>query len=186
MASLQQPASSHHSLSVRGQRAVTPALPYFDMFFQGMREIWQAESRTDGYILLCVAENRLAFPQMALSRLGCTDVRGAIEAETSGYCDMRGRDTFRAAFAATISRTLLGSGCVGIDPGQLVVGSGCGALINHLAFLLCERGDGVLIPVASLASASSTTHSFPDLIHLDPDVWSTIQRFLCSCRDGGS
>lgn len=131
------------ALSVRGRKALNPALPYFDMFFKGMENLWEPQN-PKGFVLLCVAENRLAFPLFALDRLIMDDVRGSISPETAAYCDMRGRQSFRCAFAAMISRTVLHG--VKIDPDHLIVSSGCGALINHLAILLCEQGDAVLIP----------------------------------------
>ena len=145
------------TLSQRGQRALAPALPYWALFEEGMaRGLHCARERPDGFVLLAVAENRLAFAAHAIARLDAPDVRGALSGDTGAYTFMTGRLPLREAWAAFAQRTVLRRGAAAtgarVEAQHLVVGSGCGGLISTLTFLLCEPGDGVLLPTPTYAA----------------------------------
>ena len=145
------------TLSQRGQRALAPALPYWALFEEGMaRGLHCARERPDGFVLLAVAENRLAFAAHAIARLDEPDVRGAVSGDTGAYTFMTGRLPLREAWAAFAQRTVLRRGAAAtgarVEAQHLVVGSGCGGLISTLTFLLCEPGDGVLLPTPTYAA----------------------------------
>lgn len=93
---------------------------------------------------MCVAESRGQFHPSFSSKL--LEVReGCIEGATGQYANMCGRDRFRAAVAACMSRTIL-RGRMSLDPACVVVSAGCGALLLQLSLLLLDEGDVVLLP----------------------------------------
>ena len=57
--------------------------------------------------------------------------------------ELAARAGLRAAFAALAQRRITGGARV--DPRHLTIASGCGALIQHLAFLLADAGDCALL-----------------------------------------
>ena len=144
------------TLSQRGQRALAPALPYWSLFEEGLSRGLHSEENPEGFVLLAVAENRLAFAPHAIARLNAPDVRGVVSSDTGAYTSMSGRAPLREAWAAYAQRTVLRSGAAAtgarVDAAHLVVGRGCGGLISTLTFLLCEPGDGVLLPTPTYAA----------------------------------
>ena len=141
-------ATPPSTLSLRGSRAIQPALPYFEKFFRGAASVFDAESNPGGYVLLAVAENKLNVEPL-LSKLKAS--RDVVDASTLGYTNMCGKDTLRSAFASMISRTVLPAD-IRIHPDQLVISSGCGALLYQLSVLLCDPGDGILLPTPTYAA----------------------------------
>jgi aspartate/methionine/tyrosine aminotransferase len=127
------------SISHRGKKAVQPALSYFGKFLEGSCYLYDKEERPDGYVLLAVAENRQTSQHMAEKLELC---RG-IDPGVTAYANMCGRERFRQAVATLMSSTAVKST---VDPSKLVVGSGCGGLINELAFLLADAGQSCLLP----------------------------------------
>jgi hypothetical protein len=137
------------TLSNRGLRAIKPALPYFSKQLEGAQDLYDAETNPGGYVLMAVAEARTSYSPM-IAKLA--EVRSrAIELSTGAYDNMLGRARFRAAFAATMSRTAL-AGRVGVCADQLCVSSGCGALLQQLGMLLLDPGDAVLLPTPTYAA----------------------------------
>lgn len=136
---------SMDTLSSRGRRATTPALSYFDYFFKGVNEGLYSSENTDGYILLAVAENRLLYEQVALPRFNSSIVRGLIGTDAGGYSSMTGRKSLKKAWSEFTNRTIMKT--FKVEDSNLIIGSGVGSLISNLALLLCEPGDGILLPV---------------------------------------
>ena len=33
-----------------------------------------------------------------------------------------------------------------VDPSNIAIGSGCGSLLSHIFFILCQKGDAILVP----------------------------------------
>ena len=138
------------ALSTRGRRAIQPALPYWPRFEQGVKNLYDAHTNTEGYVLLAVAENKSgAAIDAALCKLA--ECRGRADASTLGYDNMAGRTAFRAAFAHMISRTVLG-GRIQIAPDHLTISSGCGAVLFQLTMLLCDPGEAILLPTPTYAA----------------------------------
>jgi aspartate/methionine/tyrosine aminotransferase len=137
---------SDHFLSARGARLVAspPVAAYLLEHFARSGDAWDAEQNPDGYIALCVAENRsmwdVLVPQLAAYR----EVPGRV----LGYDDMIGNLAFREQLAAFMSRTFLGRT---IAAEQLAVVAGAGAVLELLFHALADPGDGVLVPTPSYA-----------------------------------
>lgn len=129
------------SLSARSSRAQSPGLPYWSLFARSLANL-HSPANPAGVVSLCVAENALSAPLLA-ARLSAVAPAAAAAPGQLGYDDMRGRAGLRAAFAALAQRRITGGARV--DPRHLTIASGCGALIQHLAFLLADAGDCALL-----------------------------------------
>jgi 1-aminocyclopropane-1-carboxylate synthase len=128
-------------LSTRSTRAQSPGLPYWALFARSLANLHSA-ANPSGVVSLCVAENALSAPLVAERLRAVAAPAGAARGQL-GYDDMRGRAGLRRAFAALAQRHITGGARV--DPAHLCVASGCGALIQHLAFLLADAGDCALL-----------------------------------------
>lgn len=148
------------SLSRRGERATKPALSYFGKFMEGAQELFDANSRPDGYALFAVAENRQTFPLVADKLRGC---RGD-DPGVGAYGNMAGRERFRSAFATLMSSTAVRAT---VHPDSLCVGSGCGGLINELAFLLLDAGDACLLPTPTYGALYNDFSVLADVTIVD-------------------
>ena len=128
-------------LSTRSKRAQSPGLPYWGLFARALGNLHSPTNPT-GIVSLCVAENALCGPLVA-TRLAAVAGAAAQTGGQLGYDDMRGRHCLRRAFSALAERLITRGARV--DPARLCIGSGCGALIQHLAFLLADPGDCMLL-----------------------------------------
>lgn len=155
-------------LSRRGVAATAPSLPYLELFVAGLQRPYDASTRPDGVISMVIAENRL--------------VAGAIEAALrraaaempadrtiAGYDDMCGRHGLRSAMLDMVARTFL-RGRVprsALQERCLVASSGCGALIGHLAMVLGDPGQSVLLPTPTYASLYNDFQTLAGLVVVD-------------------
>ena len=117
----------------------------------------------DGYIALCVAENKLV-TDMLVDRFTQDDRAATAFAsnEVYGYTNLCGLDTCREALAQFFVQRFLmpdGKGPLSkeealrhISADQVAVASGCAALLTHVFFLLGEDGDACLIPAPYYAA----------------------------------
>lgn len=134
------------SLSERGSRlAESPPLPeYIHENFARVGEPWHPETNPDGFVSMCIAENKLTWdllePKMATSR---TITQAAV-----GYDSMVGSLEFREELARFMGRTFLDRT---FAPEQLAVLSGAGSVLELLFYAICDSGDGVLVPTPSYA-----------------------------------
>ncbi|KDO31380.1 hypothetical protein SPRG_03997 [Saprolegnia parasitica CBS 223.65] len=133
------------SLSTRGQRALQPALSYWAMTMEAMKD-HATEANLDGYVAVSVAENRILNAPKFLGKLHAS--LAGVDKSALGYDDFTGRAGFKDAYARFINATLLPSPSSnnGIDPSHLCVSSGAGSLLAHLSSLLHDDGDGLLLP----------------------------------------
>ena len=137
-------AKGFAGLSRRGSAALKPALPYLGLFVKALADQYDAETNPEGYIALCVAENKLTHEDMSREVQ-----RIARECDISGeflqYNDMRGTPTFKTA-AAQLMSAVLTDGRETISSDTIVGASGCGAILETLMFLLTDAGDCVICP----------------------------------------
>ncbi|NVB36258.1 aminotransferase class I/II-fold pyridoxal phosphate-dependent enzyme [Pseudenhygromyxa sp. WMMC2535] len=137
---------STSTLSLRGRQLIDqPAIAeYIRAHFQNAAEAWDAKARPDGYIALCIAENRgmweVLRPQLANYR--------DIPARVLGYDAMTGALEFRTKLAAFMSERVLGRR---VEAEQLAALAGAGAVLEVLFYALADPGDGVLVPTPSYA-----------------------------------
>lgn len=132
-------------LSRRGQRLVDspPMPPYAAEHFARAGRAWHPDLRPDGYIGLCVAENKLHNDDL-ITQLA----RYEVPARTLGYDAMTGNIEFRHRLAMFMGRSFLGRT---FDAKQVVVLAGAGAVLEMLFYTICDSGDGVLVPTPSYA-----------------------------------
>jgi aspartate/methionine/tyrosine aminotransferase len=139
--------SSHpSSLSRRAQRMLAgQATPeYLLRHVEGSRSPYHPASNPEGYIGLCVAENKLVAGLVAdrLERVG------PVPPAVLGYDAMTGSERFRRRLARFMGRTLLGRA---VAPQQISVLAGAGSVLEILFHALGDPGDGVLVPTPSYA-----------------------------------
>lgn len=130
-------------LSRRGQDLVdSPTLaPYVLEHFARAGEPWEADARPEGYISLCVAENKLNSERL-IEQLS----RYEVPARVLGYDHMTGNLEFRERLAAFMGRSFLGRS---FEAEQLAVIAGAGSVLETVFYALCDPGDAVLVPTPS-------------------------------------
>lgn len=133
-------------LSARGRRLVTGSdMPeYLVEHFRRAGDAWRPDSNPDGYLALCVAENRLVWdllePRVNAPR--------EVPAAAFGYDAMIGSERFRTSLARFLGRRVLGRE---VAPDQVAVLAGAGSVLETLFYALGGPGDGVLVPTPSYA-----------------------------------
>lgn len=133
-------------LSRRGRRLADhpPFARYLREHFARAGEPWHPVERPDGYIALCVAENRTMWDVLAPRLAREQDVPSL----ALGYDAMVGNLEFRTELAAFMSRAFLGRR---VDAEQLAVLAGAGSVLELLFYAIADEGDGVLVPTPSYA-----------------------------------
>ncbi|MEM7541142.1 MAG: aminotransferase class I/II-fold pyridoxal phosphate-dependent enzyme, partial [Pseudomonadota bacterium] len=133
------------TLSLRGRKLIdSPPMPeYIVEHFNRIGDPWHPVSNAQGYIGLCVAENKLDNHALA-KQLATYEA----PARTLNYDAMNGNYEFRQRLSEFMGRTFLKRE---FEPEQLIVLAGAGAILECLFYAICDPGDGVLIPTPSYA-----------------------------------
>ena len=133
-----------HILSARAENLLAaPPLPeYIRVQQERAQEAWNAATNPDGYISMCVAENKLVWDLLEPRMAECRD----LEHYSVGYDKMIGSVPFRQILAKFMSRTFIGRE---VRPDQLAVFNGAGSALELIFYALCDAGDGVLVPTPS-------------------------------------
>jgi aspartate/methionine/tyrosine aminotransferase len=134
------------SLSRRGQQLADhpPFAPYILEHFVRSQKTWHPVERPDGYIALCIAENRTLWDRLTPQLARYRDV----PARALGYDAMIGNLEFRTKLAAFMSRAFLGRT---VEAEQLAVVAGAGSVLELLFYAIADEGDAVLVPTPSYA-----------------------------------
>ncbi|QDZ24643.1 1-aminocyclopropane-1-carboxylate synthase [Chloropicon primus] len=120
-------------LSLRSMDLTKPALSYLDVFLEALGNQWTPSmNKEEGYICLLIAENKLTTSLVSKRFKQVKTVPDSVFAYTS----FRGEPRFRQAVANYVEMTFCPQ--ARIDPENLAISSGCGAV--------CEAGEEVLIP----------------------------------------
>jgi aspartate/methionine/tyrosine aminotransferase len=135
-----------HTLSRRAQELLAgQSIPeYLVRHAEGSMDAFDPTVNPEGYIGLCVAENKLVAEALA-DRLA--EVSRA-PASVLGYDAMTGSPRFREQLGAFMGRTFLGRV---FPPEQISVLAGAGSVLEILFLGLADPGDGVLVPTPSYA-----------------------------------
>ena len=163
-------------LSHRGQMLVdSPPMPtYIAEHFARAGRTWDRERHPEGYIGLCIAENKLhndaLIAQMA---------RHEAPARVLGYDAMSGNLEFRQRLAAFMGRSFLGRT---FDAEQLVVLAGAGSVLEMLCYAICDPGDAVLIPTPSYAGFWADLETRDELNIVTADCLSEDEFQLTTAR----
>ncbi|MFO0564071.1 MAG: aminotransferase class I/II-fold pyridoxal phosphate-dependent enzyme [Polyangiaceae bacterium] len=137
--------SGQAELSKRGRKLVEspPAAEYLREHFQRSAAPHSPE-RPDGYIPLCIAENKLVSELLLAKMAECRDV----PARALGYDAMTGSHSFRRALSGLFARTFVGRE---LPPENLAVLAGAGSVLELLFYAIADPGDAVLVPTPSYA-----------------------------------
>ncbi len=115
---------------------------YILTHFEHLEDEWDAETNPDGYIGLCVAENKLVWdliePKLTAPR--------AVPKSAVEYDAMIGSETFRRQLAEFLGRRLFGREVL---PEHLAALGGAGSVLELLFYAIADAGDGVLVPTPS-------------------------------------
>jgi aspartate/methionine/tyrosine aminotransferase len=146
------------SLSGRGARLVAhpPMDEYMREHFARCDEPWHAESRPDGYVPLCIAENKLMTGALLDRMQAVRDV----PARVLGYDAMTGAAAFREQLASFMSRTFTGRR---FSPDQLAVLAGGGTILENVFYSIADAGDAILVPTPSYAGYWADLETRDDL-----------------------
>jgi 1-aminocyclopropane-1-carboxylate synthase 1/2/6 len=125
-------------LSNRGRKNSAGSNPLVTSHFNAEADPWHPQRNPEGYINMGTAENGLLYDLLKVK----FDRTAAIPEQLTHYTDLRGNHDLRKEFAAFYSRGLNKR----IDAGSVVLSSGSSAILDQLAHLLFEQGDGILIP----------------------------------------
>ncbi len=134
------------SLSRRAQDLLAgQSLPeYLVRDFEGSKNRYDRDTNPDGYIGLCVAENKLV-ADLVTDRLNEIPM---VPATVLGYDAMTGSMRFREQLGRFMGRSFLGRD---FPPHQISVLAGAGSVLEILFHALADPGDGVLVPTPSYA-----------------------------------
>lgn len=139
----QSPPAGFH-LSARGQSlaANRPTPRYIDEHFSRVGDCWKPDSNPDGYISMCIAENKLVWDLIGPKMAACRDVPARVVA----YDNMLGTASFREALAQFLGRRVLGRP---VDPDHVITLAGSGTVLEMLFYAIADRGEGILVPTPS-------------------------------------
>lgn len=137
------------------QRALSPAIPYMESFLLGLNYPYDA-TRPDGYIPLCVAENKLATDILAKKLMQPKTASTTFSNDSVyAYNDFMGLPLARQAAAYFFAKRFLyphmpsisiDQALAAISPNSIGIASGAAGILNSLFFLLGDEGDATLIP----------------------------------------
>lgn len=138
------PVPGTPALSRRGAQLVAnpPMAEYIGEHFARAHAAWHPEHDPDGYVAMCIAENKL----MTDLLLPVLRPDAAPPARVLGYDAMVGSRAFRAQLATFMARTFLSRR---FAPEQLAVLAGAGTVLEALFYTIADPGDGVLVPTPS-------------------------------------
>ncbi len=141
---------------------------YIRRHFELSDDAWDATTNPDGYIALCVAENKLVWDLLEPRMAECRD----LEHYSVGYDTMIGSRYFREILADFMGRTFLGRK---VPPESLAVLNGAGSVLELVFYVLCDPDDGVLVPTPSYTGFWSDLETRDEL---------TIVPVHCRSEDG--
>ncbi|HEU4948173.1 MAG TPA: aminotransferase class I/II-fold pyridoxal phosphate-dependent enzyme, partial [Kribbella sp.] len=125
------------TVSKRARHYLGEPAPLVQAHYIAAEDPW-SQANPDGYINLGTAENHLLFdllePKLTAPR--------AITAADTHYQHLQGLPSFRAELARFLARQR----STEVDPDDLVVAGGATVVLEILAQVLCDPGDGIVVP----------------------------------------
>lgn len=153
-------------VSHRCMRALAPSTPYLMSFLRGLEYPCDPTVRPDGFIALCVAENKLVIDVLS-ERLQQSTTTQAAFSDPTVYCynSFLGLPVARQAAAYFLAKRFLlteqqhevtlEQTLQKIRPAHIGICAGAGAALNALFYLLGDEGDACLIPAPYYAAFES-------------------------------
>jgi len=155
--------SQQSNVSVRCIRSLSPATDYLSAFLKGLSYLCDVESRPDGYIPFCMAENRLCADLLSQRLLQLSTTTATFgDPAVYGYNNFLGLPLARQALAYFLAKRFLLTeqespvtlthALTYINPDHIGIGAGAAAVLNSLFYLLGDKGDCCLIPAPYYAA----------------------------------
>ncbi|XP_069067742.1 1-aminocyclopropane-1-carboxylate synthase-like protein 1 [Pleurodeles waltl] len=144
------------SLSARGTR-VSGSRGILDQgFSMYLQDAYHRENNPQGILNVGTSENKLCFDllQEKLSSSGMN----YLEPSLFQYCEVNGIKRFREEIANFL--TEYGKALKPLSPDNIVIMNGCSSIFSALATVLCDPGDGYLIPTPYYGSVNTQTELY--------------------------
>jgi aspartate/methionine/tyrosine aminotransferase len=148
---------------------------YLDAHIDRREDRCDPETNPDGYIGLCVAENKLVW-DLLQPRLVAP--RPDLPHEAICYDEMIGSRRFREQLSEFMGRTFLGRE---FDPAQIAVLAGTGSVLEILFHNIADPGDAVLVPTPSYAGFWADLET-RDELHIVPVHTSSTDGFTLTAE----
>ncbi|XP_058039369.1 1-aminocyclopropane-1-carboxylate synthase-like protein 1 [Ahaetulla prasina] len=147
-------APGQGELSARGARIADGATGLLDKGFDRyLDDPFDADQNPQGILNFGTSENKLCF-DLLQERLSKPDMN-YLEPHLLQYSDTQGIKSFREEIAKFL--TEYANASVPLDPEQIIVMNGCCAVFATLSTVLCDPGDGYLIPTPYYGGINSKT-----------------------------
>ncbi|KAL1786187.1 exostosin-2 isoform X1 [Sigmodon hispidus] len=149
-------ASISHVLSKRGTDISNFYHTNFQSYDAYQRDKYHIDENPLGYINLGTSENKLCL-DLIKEKLRQRDMK-AIDEALLQYSDWQGQPFLReelASFLTYYCRTP-----TSLDPENVVVLNGCCSVFSSLAMVLCDPGDGLLIPTPCYSGFAFTSYLY--------------------------
>lgn len=168
----EQNVIENDTIGPRGASALKKTASYWEGFMECLRNPCDPNTNPTGHIALCLAENKLVQEALAV-RLMQQGTAITAFSDSVAYCysGFLGLPSARFAAASFLEKhfwkkkfayptglnsneceTLERKEDFSISPEHVAFGSGVGSLLNHLFFILAQKGDVVLIPAPYYAA----------------------------------
>ena len=142
-------SQSSSILSKRGYNALAPCRDDMNQFFIALNQQYRPITNENDYLILNMAENKLLLPIMQNKLKNIMNNIQNIPDWVTSYGDSNGHIDFRSAIAIMMNNTAW-KGLPIINPIQLAIQAGVSAILDMLAFSLCEGNSNsksaVIIP----------------------------------------
>lgn len=133
-------------ISQRGALAANTALRTdMDLFFEASADLWDEKSNPAGKLPLNMAENNLTWDLMR-AEMELILRNNSIPDWVSNYTSPAGNPEFLEAIASFMNRYLSE---VTIESKELFAAAGCTAILELMAWVLCDENDVAVIPAPS-------------------------------------
>eukprot|EP00002_Diphylleia_rotans_P038110 TRINITY_DN8615_c0_g1_i2.p2 TRINITY_DN8615_c0_g1~~TRINITY_DN8615_c0_g1_i2.p2 ORF type:complete len:161 (+),score=35.45 TRINITY_DN8615_c0_g1_i2:57-539(+) len=126
-------------LSDRGQELAKPSTGYFAEFGRIVNNRFHHELNPEGYFILAVAENRLSYDLIQQKIKDCRQ----LDDDAACYAENGGTLRFREAMCSLMNQTFVKTT---LHPENMIITAGASPALDHLSFVLCNPGDGIIIP----------------------------------------
>ncbi|KAK9396168.1 1-aminocyclopropane-1-carboxylate synthase-like 1 [Crotalus adamanteus] len=141
-------------LSARGVRIAEGCVGLLDRGFDRyLDDPFDADQNPQGILNFGTSENKLCF-DLLQERLSKPDMN-YLEPHLLQYSDTQGIKSFREEIAKFL--TEYANASVPLDPEHIIVMNGCCAVFATLSTVLCDPGDGYLIPTPYYGGINSKT-----------------------------
>ena len=134
------------TISKRGAIAAKTALRSdMDLFFEASGDLWDAKSNPDGKLPLNMAENNLSWEKLQ-EEMETVLKNNSIPDWVSNYTSPAGEPEFLESVSSYMNRYLCR---FPVNSSELFAAAGCTAILELMAWVLCDEMDVAVIPAPS-------------------------------------